>query len=244
MSNTPIDQHALLSDCGAAALVTSEGSVDWLCLPRFDSAPVLGRLLDDGAGHFCIAPVGAAQTTSRRYRPSSLVLDTTWESPEGTVVLTEAMALGRHDRGHELGRSAPRVLLRMIRCTPRCGDDEHRVRPAPRVRVGAPPAERRDRCRPRPRRVDDRGAQHRAGHGHRPGHRLRRGDRDGGAGAGFRAGAVRCVGSAAAGVERAGDPPLVSPPPRRPGGAGRSCTSATRARTGSWSITAGWSCRP
>ena len=116
MSNTPIDQHALLSDCGAAALVTSAGSVDWLCLPRFDSAPVLGRLLDDGAGHFCIAPVGAAGATSRRYRPSGLVLDTTWESAEGTVVLTEAMALGRHDRGHELGRSAPRVLLRMIRC--------------------------------------------------------------------------------------------------------------------------------
>ena len=43
MSNTPINQHALLSDCGAAALVTSEGSVDWRCLPRFDSAPVLGE---------------------------------------------------------------------------------------------------------------------------------------------------------------------------------------------------------
>ena len=90
--------------------------MDWLCLPRFDSAPVLGRLLDDGAGHFSIVPVGAAQATSRRYRPSGLVLDTTWESPEGTVVLTEAMVLGRHDRGHDLGRSAPRVLLRMIRC--------------------------------------------------------------------------------------------------------------------------------
>ena len=75
MSNTPINQHALLSDCGAAPLVTSEGSVDWLSLPRFDSAPVLGRLLDDGAGHFSIAPVGAAQTTSRHYRPSGLLLD-------------------------------------------------------------------------------------------------------------------------------------------------------------------------
>lgn len=94
MSNTPINQNALLSDCGAAALVTSEGSVDWLCLPRFDSAPVLGRLLDDGAGHFSIAPVGVAQTTSRHYRPSGLLLDTTWESPEGTVVLIEAIAVG------------------------------------------------------------------------------------------------------------------------------------------------------
>ena len=134
MSTTPIAQHALLSDCGAAALVTSEGSVDWLCLPRFDSAPVLGRLLDDGAGHFGIAPVGAAHTTSRRYRPSSLVLETTWESPEGTVVLTEAMALGPHNRGHELGRSAPGVLLRMVRCTR--GAVTMRVEYAPRPEFG------------------------------------------------------------------------------------------------------------
>lgn len=134
MSNTPIEQHALLSDCGAAALVTSEGSVDWLCLPRFDSAPVLGRLLDDGAGHFSIAPVGVAQPTGRRYRPSGLVLDTTWDSAQGTVLLTEAMALGRHDRGHELGRSAPRVLLRMVRCTR--GAVTIRVEYAPRPEFG------------------------------------------------------------------------------------------------------------
>ncbi len=117
VSDTPINQHALLSDCGAAALVTSDGSVDWLCLPRFDGAPVFARLLDDEAGHFSIAPRDAEQVGSRCYRPSGLVLDTTWELPTGTVVLTEAMALGRHDRGHELGRSAPRVLLRMIRCS-------------------------------------------------------------------------------------------------------------------------------
>ena len=50
MSDMPVDQHALLSDCGAAALVTSGGSIDWLCLPRFDSAPVLARLLDEERG--------------------------------------------------------------------------------------------------------------------------------------------------------------------------------------------------
>ena len=94
MSNTPINQHALLSDCGAAALVTSEGSVDWRCLPRFDSAPVLGEAARRRSRAFQHRPVGAAQATSRRYRPSGLLLDTTWESPEGTVVLIEAIAVG------------------------------------------------------------------------------------------------------------------------------------------------------
>ncbi len=62
------------------------------------------------------------------------MLDTTWESAPGTVVLTEAMALGRHDRGHELGLSAPRVLLRMVRCTR--GAVTLRVEYAPRPEFG------------------------------------------------------------------------------------------------------------
>ena len=117
MSDVPVDQHALLSDCGAAALVTSAGSVDWLCLPRFDSAPVLARVLDDEAGHFSIAPVGGGIASSRRYRPYGLVLETIWETADGALELTEAMMLGRREQGHELGRSSPGVLLRQVRCT-------------------------------------------------------------------------------------------------------------------------------
>jgi GH15 family glucan-1,4-alpha-glucosidase len=56
MSRVPLGHHALLSDSRTAALVTSAGSVDWLCLPRFDSAAVFARLLDDDAGHFLVAP--------------------------------------------------------------------------------------------------------------------------------------------------------------------------------------------
>ncbi len=63
MNNVPVAQHALLSDCGAAPLVTAAGSVHWLCLPHFDSPPLLVRLLDDAAGHFRIAPVGADAST-------------------------------------------------------------------------------------------------------------------------------------------------------------------------------------
>lgn len=82
MSDVPLAQHALLSDCGAAALVTAAGSVDWLCLPRFDSPPMLGRLLDDEAGHFLIAPASGTWSATRRYR-AGLVLETTWSGRDG-----------------------------------------------------------------------------------------------------------------------------------------------------------------
>ena len=134
MSDVPVDQHALLSDCGAAALVTSAGSVDWLCLPRFDSAPVLARVLDDEAGHFSIAPVGGGIASSRRYRPYGLVLETIWETADGALELTEAMMLGRREQGHELGRSAPGVLLRQVRCTR--GAVSVRIEYAPRPEFG------------------------------------------------------------------------------------------------------------
>jgi len=134
MSDVPIGQHALLSDCGGAALVTSGGSVDWLCLPRFDSAPAMARLLDDDAGHFLVGPEGGGLASSRRYLPCGLVLETTYESPDGVLVTTDALALGRHERGHGLGRTSPGVLLRVARCTR--GEVRVRVEFAPRPEFG------------------------------------------------------------------------------------------------------------
>jgi GH15 family glucan-1,4-alpha-glucosidase len=116
MSAVPLGQHALLSDCTSAALVTADGSVDWLCLPRFDSTSVFARLLDDGAGHFRIAPASSASSSTRSYRRSSLVLDTTWSGPDGELRVSDAMALGARERGHQLGKAAPGVLLRYVRC--------------------------------------------------------------------------------------------------------------------------------
>ncbi|QNE21375.1 glycoside hydrolase family 15 protein [Kribbella qitaiheensis] len=134
MSDVPLHRHALLSDCGSAALVTADGSIDWLCLPRFDSPPVLGRLLDDVAGHFLIAPAAGGYTSTWRYLPSSLVLETTWRAVDGELVVTDAMALGAQEHGHELGRSAPGVLLRHVRCTR--GSVAVRVEFAPRPEFG------------------------------------------------------------------------------------------------------------
>ena len=81
MSDIAIEDHAFLSDCHSAALVTREGSVDWLCFPRFDSPSVCARLLDDDAGHLAIRPVGEVEVT-RRYLEDSLVLETTFRHVE------------------------------------------------------------------------------------------------------------------------------------------------------------------
>lgn len=116
MSTRPIGDYALLSDCRSAALVSTEGSVDWLCLPRFDSPAVFGRLLDEAAGHWTIRPRGPSEVT-RRYVPETLVLETTFRTPSGTVVLLDALAMGHRERGHALGASSTGVLLRQIACT-------------------------------------------------------------------------------------------------------------------------------
>src|ERR671921_703855 len=116
MSSTAIARHALLSDRHSSALVDSDGSVEWLAFPRFDSPSVFGRLLDDDAGHWRLAPVGEAEV-SRRYVGHSLVLETTFRTPTGTVVLTDLLALGPDNGGHRLGRDVPHLLVRRLACT-------------------------------------------------------------------------------------------------------------------------------
>src|SRR6058998_4337059 len=85
----PIASYGLLADCNSAALVATDGSIDWLCLPRYDSASVFGRILDPSAGHWSIRPAGAF-TSTRGYLPGTLVVETTFTSDSGTVKLTDA----------------------------------------------------------------------------------------------------------------------------------------------------------
>jgi len=115
VSNTPIADYALLSDCRSAALVSRGGSVDWLCFPRFDGPAVFGRLLDERAGHWSIRTVGEAQMR-RRYIGATMAIETTFVAATGTATLVDALAVGRNERGHELGLDSPGVLLRLATC--------------------------------------------------------------------------------------------------------------------------------
>ncbi len=116
MSSLPIADYGLLSDCHSAALVSRTGSVDWLCVPRFDAPSIFGRLLDDKAGHWSIHPTGEF-TTARRYIDQTLILETTFIASTGKAVLLDALAVGKNERGHQLGAEAPHALLRSIQCT-------------------------------------------------------------------------------------------------------------------------------
>ncbi len=133
MDSLPIGEYALLSDCHSAALVSRDGSVDWFCVPRFDAPSVFCRLLDPAAGHFAIRPTGEFQV-SRRYVDQTLVLETTFTTERGTVVLTDALAVGYLERGHHLGAHSPGTLLRSLACTR--GEIEVEVSYAPRPEYG------------------------------------------------------------------------------------------------------------
>src|SRR5215216_912459 len=110
---TPIGEYGLLADCNSAALVDRDGSIDWLCLPRYDSDAIFARMLDPDAGHWSIRPAGE-HTVERRYLPGSLVIETTFTTATGAVRLRDAMAFASGQRGHDLGHDAPHEVLRSV----------------------------------------------------------------------------------------------------------------------------------
>src|SRR3954452_1456124 len=88
-----IEDYALIGDCQTAALVGRDGSIDWMCLPRFDSAACFAALLGTPAnGRWELRPVAPAVTT-RRYRPDTLVLETRHDTPDGSVVVVDLMPI-------------------------------------------------------------------------------------------------------------------------------------------------------
>jgi GH15 family glucan-1,4-alpha-glucosidase len=133
MTQLPIGDYALLSDCHSAALVSRTGSVDWLCFPRFDGPSVFARILDEQAGHWSINPRGDFEV-SRHYQPETMIMETTFFSTEGTVRVIDTMAVGRNERGHELGCGAPSTLLRVLEGV--AGQLEIDVEFAPRPEYG------------------------------------------------------------------------------------------------------------
>ena len=129
----PIAAYGLLADCNSAALVDRDGSVSWLCLPRYDSPAVFARILDPEAGHWVIRPTGSYRS-ERRYVPGTLVIETTFATDTGSVKLVDAMVFADGQRHHDLGRDAPHLLLRLVEGL--AGEVELAMQLAPRPEYG------------------------------------------------------------------------------------------------------------
>src|SRR6266481_5233135 len=90
-----IEDYGLIGDCRAAALVARDGSIDWLCWPRFDSDACFAALLGTSKhGRWLIAPHDREARVTRRYRPNTLILETRFECREGVVTLVDFMPMG------------------------------------------------------------------------------------------------------------------------------------------------------
>src|SRR5919201_3118309 len=109
----PIAEYGLLADCNTAALLSRDGSIDWLCLPRYDSPSVFGRILDPAAGHWAITPATPFRS-ERRYLPGTLVIETTFTTETGVAKITDALVFAEGQRGHDLGYDAPHELVRHV----------------------------------------------------------------------------------------------------------------------------------
>jgi alpha,alpha-trehalase len=90
----PIADYGFLSDCHTGALVAPDGSVEWLCVPRFDAPSIFGALLDRDSGTWRFAPFGINVPTARTYEPGSNVIVTTWKTPSGWIVVRDALVIG------------------------------------------------------------------------------------------------------------------------------------------------------
>ena len=121
----PIADYGFLSDCHTTALVAPSGNVEWMCVPRMDSPSVFGAILDRDAGGFRIGPADVTVPAGRRYLPGTMVLETSWETPTGWVVVRDVLSIGpwHHEdaRSAEYRRSptdyaADSVLVRTVRC--------------------------------------------------------------------------------------------------------------------------------
>ena len=121
----PIGDYGFLSDCETTALIAPDGGIEWLCLPRMDSPSVFGAMLDRDAGSFRIHPDGVDVPAARRYIPGTMVLETSWWTPGGWLVVTDTLLIGPWHHDHERSathRRAPtdydadHVLLRLLRC--------------------------------------------------------------------------------------------------------------------------------
>ena len=121
----PIADYAFLSDCESTCLIAPSGAVEWMCVPRPDSPSVFAAILDRSAGSFRIGPYDEMVPAARRYLPGSLMLETTWQTRTGWIIVRDAMCIGPwhnlSQRSHTHRRSptdydAEHCLVRTVRC--------------------------------------------------------------------------------------------------------------------------------
>ncbi len=143
----PIADYAFLSDCHTGALVAPDGTIDWLCVPRFDAPSVFGTLLDRQAGAFRFGPFGINVPSARFYEPGTNILLTTWKTTTGWVLVRECLTLGPR-RGEDLvtphtrppaDQDADHLLVRVAMCLE--GEVEMELTCEPVFDYGRTPAE-------------------------------------------------------------------------------------------------------
>jgi GH15 family glucan-1,4-alpha-glucosidase len=142
----PIADYGFLSDCHTGALVASDGSIEWMCLPHFDSPSVFGALLDRGAGSWRVGPYGVYVPAGRRYIPGTNVIETTWMTPQGWLRVVDALTIGPwHDNKHGSSHTRPptdydadHLLVRLVECIQ--GQVQVEIVCEPMLDYGATPA--------------------------------------------------------------------------------------------------------
>src|SRR5947209_866158 len=120
-----VADYAFLSDCETNCLIAPSGAVEWLCLPRPDSPSVFTAILDRSGGSFRLGPFGVQVPAARRYLPGTLVLETTWQTATGWVIIRDALIMGpwhnveQRSKTHHRSPTdidAVHCLLRTVKC--------------------------------------------------------------------------------------------------------------------------------
>jgi GH15 family glucan-1,4-alpha-glucosidase len=121
----PIADYAFLSDCETSCLIAPSGAVEWMCMPRPDSASVFAAILDRAAGSFRLNPMGVQVPAARRYLPGSLMVETTWQARTGWLIVRDALTMGpwhntetrsKTHRRPPTDYDAEHCLLRTVKC--------------------------------------------------------------------------------------------------------------------------------
>src|SRR3954469_23703164 len=117
-----ISDYAVIGDCHTAALISAEGSIDWACLPHFDSPAAFLRILDDDKGGFCSVAPAEPALPSRQYVPDTNILETLWETTNGALCVTDFMPVApipkeqRSDDDHGRDVQSAHTIIRLVTC--------------------------------------------------------------------------------------------------------------------------------